>query len=293
MPDPVEIRRGVEVHRDIEYRRTAGAQILRFDLYRPVRATEPLPAVAYFHGGGWTRGTRADYALDRLVPVAAAGVVVVSASYRFSQDSAWPAQLEDAAAAVDHVVAHAEEFGVDPARVSVWGASAGGHIATMLAVGRGVGAAILPASSGRAIHAAVAFHAPADLIALQTEPTDPGALLPAFVTDPDAPRGHPEARLVGAMGPGERLDALRAASPVVHAGPSAAPLLLVTGNRDAMMPLSQPRRLASALAAAGVEHQLLIVDGATHEDSAFHTPAVLGAVTGWITAERRSVATDA
>lgn len=50
-----------------------------------------------------------------------------------------------------------------------------------------------------------------------------------------------------------------------------------------MVPLKQPRRMTLALADAGVPHQLLLVDGATHEDPAFHTTSVLGAVTGWLT----------
>ncbi|MGW3984448.1 alpha/beta hydrolase fold domain-containing protein [Streptomyces mirabilis] len=256
---------------DIEFRRTDDSRLL-LDVYRPAGATEPLPAVVYFHGGGWARGSRTDYAEDRLVPVAASGIVVASASYRFSDVAGWPAQLDDAAAAVEYVLDHADHLGVDSSRVGVWGASAGGHIATMLALHR----------DRPAIAAAVAFHAPTDLVALQTDPVDPGARLPAFLTGRATPPVPPEARLVEASAAGERLDALHAASPVACVGQDAPPLLLVTGNRDALMPVSQPRRLTALLAAAGVEHQLLVIDGATHEDPAFHTPAVLGAVAGWI-----------
>jgi acetyl esterase/lipase len=49
-----------------------------------------------------------------------------------------------------------------------------------------------------------------------------------------------------------------------------------------MMPLAQARRMARRLSEAGVVHQLLIVDGATHEDPVFHSDAVLGAVAGWV-----------
>ncbi|GAA4551051.1 alpha/beta hydrolase [Pseudonocardia xishanensis] len=257
---------------DIEFRRT-GDTSLHLDVYRPRDVDGPLPAVVYLHGGGWARGSRTDYARDRLVPVAAAGMAVVSASYRFSDVAVWPAQLDDARAAVRYVIDHAAELDVDPARVGVWGASAGGHIATMLALD----------PERPPITAAVAFHAPSDLVALQTDARDPGAVVPPFAAGRPAPATPPEARLVGASAAGERLDALRAASPVAQVRPDAVPLLLVTGNRDAMMPLAQAFRLVTRLADAGVEHQLLIVDGATHEDPAFHSPAVLGAVHGWLT----------
>jgi acetyl esterase/lipase len=256
---------------DIEFRRV-GETPLHLDVHRPTTANGPLPAVVYLHGGGWAVGSRTDYVQDRLVPVAASGMVVVSASYRFSDVALWPAQLEDARAAVAHVIEHAAHLGVDPGRVGVWGASAGGHLATMLALH----------SERPPITAAVAFHAPSDLVAMQTDPRDPGAVVPAFAAGRPAPAIPPEARLVGASAAGERLDALRSASPVAHVRPDAAPLLLITGNRDAMMPSSQAHRLAARLAEAGVEHQLLIVDGATHEDPAFHSPAVLGAVFGWL-----------
>jgi dipeptidyl aminopeptidase/acylaminoacyl peptidase len=82
--------------------------------------------------------------------------------------------------------------------------------------------------------------------------------------------------------PDESRDRLRRASPLTHVTATSAPLLMVAGSRDAMRPLAQARRMAAALEAAGVVHQLLVVDGATHEDDAFHSPAVLGAVAGWL-----------
>ncbi|MDL5156133.1 alpha/beta hydrolase [Actinomycetospora termitidis] len=265
----------VDRHPDVEYRRV-GTSSLHLDVYRPRDADGALPAVVYLHGGGWARGARTDHAEHRLVPVAASGLVVVSASYRFSSTALWPAQLEDVLAAIAHVVEHAATYGADPARVGLWGASAGGHLALMAAL----------STDRPPITAAVAWFAPTDLVALQTDPVDPGAVTPPFAAGRAAPTTPPEAALVGATAAGRRLDALRYASPVAHVRPGAPPLLLVTGSRDAMMPSSQARRLLPPLEAAGVEHQLLVVDGATHEDPAFHTPAVLGAVSGWLSARR-------
>lgn len=106
--------------------------------YRPASAastTTSGKAVLYLHGGAWNIGHRlwhADTAL--LHRLASEGAVVFSASYRFAHEAPFPACLEDAAAALAFAHGHASRYGADPrAGVVVIGASAGGHLATLLA----------------------------------------------------------------------------------------------------------------------------------------------------------------
>jgi acetyl esterase len=94
----------------------------------------PLPALVFFHGGGWVVGSIATHdALCRAL-TNAAGVAVVSVEYRLAPEHQCPAAAMDAYAATAWVAQHAPEFGIDPERIAVGGDSAGGNLAAVTAV---------------------------------------------------------------------------------------------------------------------------------------------------------------
>jgi BD-FAE protein len=111
---------GVDALRDITFAR-AGDVELALDIYRPTRVNEPLATAVYFHGGGWARGNRRDFAETRLFPIVRRGIVIASASYRLQPRAVWPAQLDDARAAFLYLAEHADEFGIDRTRIGAWG----------------------------------------------------------------------------------------------------------------------------------------------------------------------------
>lgn len=102
-------------------------------IYRPELAG-PLPAVLHIHGGGWTVGgiVGDDHICSRMA--ADVGAVVVAVEYRLAPEHPYPAALDDCAAALAWLFAHADEVGVDPARVAIAGGSAGGNLAAALAI---------------------------------------------------------------------------------------------------------------------------------------------------------------
>lgn len=105
-------------------------------LYRPAGTTagEVLPALVYFHGGGWLLGglDSHDVACRRFAN--AAKCRVVSVDYRMAPEHKYPAAVEDSAAATRWVVENAGTLGIDPARVAVGGDSAGGNLAAVMAL---------------------------------------------------------------------------------------------------------------------------------------------------------------
>lgn len=106
---------------------------IRVRTYRP-RSAEALPAHLLLHGGGfWTGAIENVDSLARLYAVRA-NCVVVSVDYRLAPEHPWPTGIEDAYVALRWVVAEADELGVDAARLSVGGISAGGCIAAVLAM---------------------------------------------------------------------------------------------------------------------------------------------------------------
>ena len=134
-----EARRGVDAETDelfgpadrveVEDRLLDGS--LRVRIYRPRSAT-PLPAVVFFHGGGWVVGSIESHDPVCHVLAARAPAVVVSVDYRLAPEHPFPAGVEDAWAATSWVDGHRAELGVD--RIAVAGDSAGGNLAAVVAI---------------------------------------------------------------------------------------------------------------------------------------------------------------
>ena len=104
---------------------------LRLYLLRPSgRPTGPLPAIVYFTGGGWVKGTP-----DGMIANAAwfrdHGIIGIAADYRVkSRHGTTPLEcVKDGKSAIRYIRAHARELGVDPDRIIAAGGSAGGHVA--------------------------------------------------------------------------------------------------------------------------------------------------------------------
>ena len=145
-------RDGVEVVRDVAY---GPDERQRFDLYRPAGpvGADAKPAFAFFHGGGFVRGDRSDRANVGYY-FARRGVVTALPSYRLAPKDPWPAGAQDVANVAAFLREHAKEYGVDPARITIGGESAGAaHVAAAAMLpgqqtAAGLGAARLVLLSG-------------------------------------------------------------------------------------------------------------------------------------------------
>jgi acetyl esterase len=97
-------------------------------LYRPSEA-RLLPALVYFHGGGWVLGNLDTH--DRVMRLLTqkSGGLVLGVDYRLAPEHKFPAAHDDALAALRHVARHGREWGIDGARLAVGGDSAGANLA--------------------------------------------------------------------------------------------------------------------------------------------------------------------
>lgn len=234
----------VASHRDQPYG-SEGHVRQRFDMHLPAACgTGGLPLVVWIHGDDWASGTRADCPLLWLVEE---GYAVASIGYRLSSDAMFPAQLDDCRTALATIDREAELWGIDRSRICVVGAAAGGHLAALLAFADADPAA-RPDSTGEPradmpLAGVCAIAAPMHLTSL-------GAA---------ADRGtSPASRLVGGPLP-EFREAALAASPLEYVSADDPPTLLIHGRRDPAV--DQSLRLERALAAAGVERSLVLLDG--------------------------------
>lgn len=107
----------------------------KMDIYFPNEpSTKPYPAIVYFHGGAFMKGTKGDDALEPMLRATSRGYVVVSVDYRLSGEARFPAMVYDGKTAIRYLRANANQLGIDPQKIAVWGPSSGGWLASFIAV---------------------------------------------------------------------------------------------------------------------------------------------------------------
>jgi acetyl esterase/lipase len=124
---------GVTTHDGIAYASHDGVE-LAADLYFP-KGAKSAPALVAVHGGGWVQGVRS--AFQYWGPyLAARGIAVFAVSYRLAaKGKTYPQAVQDVLAGVQFLRGNAGEFGIDPQRIGLIGASAGAHLASLAALG--------------------------------------------------------------------------------------------------------------------------------------------------------------
>ena len=258
----------VKILRDIAY---AGSEHprQRLDLFVPRQlGNAPRPLVVYIHGGGWQSGDRRS-GWSKLRSLVERGTYVgASVGYRLSGDAFWPAQIHDCAAAIRWLKANAEQYGIDPNRIAVWGDSAGGHLVSMLGVASGqselVGLLGPHPQQSSSVQAVIDFYGPTDLLEMQSQ-SRPGDRIDHDAAD------SPESKLFGKPLQSCPTEA-RAASPLTHVSSDDSPILIVHGDADGLVPWAQSSIFAEKLKAADVKVEMITVRGGGH--GGFRNPEV-------------------
>ncbi|RXH14751.1 alpha/beta hydrolase [Bradyrhizobium guangzhouense] len=92
------------------------------------------PALVFFHGGGWVIGDLDSHDVVCRQLADAGALVVIAIDYRLAPEHKFPAAADDAVAATKWIAANARALGIDPARLSIGGDSAGGNLAAVVAL---------------------------------------------------------------------------------------------------------------------------------------------------------------
>jgi acetyl esterase/lipase len=233
---------------------TVDGVALSLDVYRPPQSG-PVPAIVVVHGGGWSAGDKGE-APRASAWLAAHGFAVFDVQYRLAPPPSWRAAVGDVKCAVGWVKTHGRDTGVDvdPARVTLLGRSAGGHLA-LLAAYTPDDAALPPSCDAGDTHVAsvISFYGLTDLPWAWDHPTNPRV----FDT---------RARVASYAGgtPATEPARFAALSPVERASRTAPPTLIIHGGRDQIVRVEQASLLDGKLAALGVPHETLVIPYAQH-----------------------------
>ncbi len=112
----------------------AGAPEVPLLICRPAGAEAPVACLYFIHGGGMVFGNNRSTLPSMLDHAEQLTMAVVSVDYRLAPETPHPGPVEDCYAGLAWTAAHADELGIDPARVIVGGASAGGGLAAAVAL---------------------------------------------------------------------------------------------------------------------------------------------------------------
>lgn len=265
LPTPAELTTATYV-RDVIYGRKEGVA-LTYDVFKPKTGANGA-LVVNMVSAGWhsqwgppeERQARYQWLIDK-------GFTVVALYHGSAPRFKVPDAVSDVKLAMRHIKLHAADYGADPERIGVWGASAGGHLALVAGVMADDGApeAADPLErSGNRVRAVVAYF----------PPTDAEALL----------RGR---TLQGAIDFDENLRA--SVSPINFVDARDPPTLLITGDSDRGVPMSQSEAMQAAFNRAGVKNELKVFPGADHDFYVKDDPAktdayaleAMNAMTSW------------
>jgi len=228
------------------------------DIYLPANVKSNVPLIVWIHGGAWMLNDKyADmgYMKNTIKGFMDSGYALASIDYRHSTTAVFPAQIQDCNAAVEFLFTHAADYKLDNQKIAVIGFSAGGHLASLLALSNNNSVkefykdGIQPSFK---IKCALAFYGPSDLLVLANNPD----------TAVNNTR-NPVAMLLGAMQV-DRPDLAKRASPVTYIDSNDPPFLIIQGEKDESVPNTQSKLLSSWLSIAGVKNELIMVPGAPH-----------------------------
>lgn len=237
----------VKAIKDVPYIDGATSKAHQLDIYVPEYRffwDNSRPLIVYIHGGAWHLGDKAPSVASQLPKF---GYVAASVNYRFTNEAKFPAQLKDISAAVHYMQKNARKYGADPARIGVWGVSAGAQLAALVGLTDEPGL----------IRAVCDWCGPTDFATITQQADSNNELQLRDVNGPVS-------KLLGGL-PDKVPTQAKLASPVNYARAGAPVFLILHGDADEMVPVQQSIDFARKLNECGVTNELHIIPGGKHD----------------------------
>ena len=232
------------VERDIEYG-VSQDQSLTLDVYHPPVKGTGRPAVVVVHGGRWSQLDKRLLA-GEAAAIAMAGIVAVCINYRMLNGMlALPSQIDNVRSAIRFLRKNAAQYGIDPARISMFGGSAGGQLSALASTQPD------PLDPGARIKSVVIWSGFFDLLTLVQKNRQRNA---DAVSPLELAVGGP---------PDEFADRFRRFSATTHVNKDSPPFLIFCSTNE-VSPQSDSEAFVAKLQGLGVAHELVVYEGNAH-----------------------------
>ena len=214
------------------------------------------PLVVFVQGSAWTFPD-INYEIPQLSQLARMGYVVATIEHRSAPlGNPWPAYLEDTKCAIRYLRAHADEYGIIPERVCIYGTSSGGNTALLVGV-----------TGDDERFKTAEYTDQSDAVQLVVECFGPSDLPKMIDLDPEKASDGAKALMYGLAGNLIPEEVIVRMSPVnyVEAGKKYPPFMLLQGDADFVVPYDQSLMMFHKLIDSGVDARMVRVEGAEHE----------------------------
>lgn len=261
---------------DISY--SSHSERCKLDIYLPPEASRdnPVPCLMQIHGGGFVNGDKRDMSNTTFIGVINHGYAYVSIEYRKATDAPFPQPIMDCKAAIRWIKAHANEYGIDGARLAVCGNSSGGNYALLMATTPN-----LPFfeddSMGNpgydtTIQACIALYPVINSSSIIEERVMNGM----SDGNPAGPEAA-ECRYLGARIVDLDYDYVQKSNPGQYVTSQVCPIMLRQGMADRLVPYQQAVVFAEQVRQCAGEDRIdfALVEGAGHADPPFKQPIIL------------------
>jgi acetyl esterase/lipase len=250
---------------------------LTLQIIKPKNAKGKLPCIVYVQGSAWFKQDVYGN-IPQLAEFAKRGYIIAVVEYRPSTVAKFPAQLQDTKTAIRFMRKNAETYGVDTNNIFVWGDSSGGHTALM--VGLTQNNAELDTEDykdfGIKVNGIIDFYGPTDISQMNFAPS----------TMDHTQAKTPEGMLIGGKNVLENVEEAAKTNPINYLKDlkNAAPILILHGSKDRLVPFQQSVLLADALKKGNFAYEFYQLKGADHGSSEFWTNKIFDIVENFLKA---------
>lgn len=249
---------------DITYAEEPTSSKQKLDIYIP-EGNGLMPCLVWIHGGAWLAGSK-DGLAKEIDTVLHHGYVVVSIGYRLSSEAIFPAQIHDCKTAIRFLKANGTKYYIDSSRIAVAGASAGGHLVSLLGTSAGIevleGRDLGYGNVSSRVHAVIDYYGPTNFLIMDDLPEKCENAMVHLTSN------SPESLLLG-CNIEECPEKVKTANPITYISEDDPPFLIFHGTFDCTVTPKSSILLQKALQSNDIREELHLLSGAGHGGEQF------------------------